>query len=120
MSGLRETPLERQQLTPKPPFETPDSITLGPATRRRNVSGKMCVVPRARALIARHHRSLFRPPAVEVVVIQYTSCLLLVLTTCHFDPVQFLFDSMKGIVTDLIVGPHDEDRLPGCFQRCAI
>ena len=27
---------------------------------------------------------------------------------------------MKGIVPDLVVGTHDEDRLPGRFQSCAM
>jgi hypothetical protein len=46
--------------------------------------------------------------------------LLVVLTPCHLDPVQFLFDLMKGVVPDLVVGAHDEDRLPGRFQSCAM
>src|SRR5438552_14941865 len=46
--------------------------------------------------------------------------LLLVLPTCHFDPVQLLFDSMKSVVPDFVIGTHVEDRLPSCFQRSAM
>jgi len=44
----------------------------------------------------------------------------LAFATGHLDPVQFLFDSMKGIVPDLVAGAHDEDRLPGRLQRGAM
>ena len=37
---------------------------------------------------------------------------LVVRTTCHFEPVQLLFDLMKRVVADLVVGAHGEHRLP--------
>ena len=46
----------------------------------------------------------------------WSSSRLLVWATCHLEPVQFLFDSMKGIVADLVVGTHGENGLPGRFR----
>src|SRR5262249_62086751 len=31
---------------------------------------------------------------------------------CHFEPVQFLFHPMKGVVADLVAGTHGENGLP--------
>ena len=30
----------------------------------------------------------------------------------HLDPVQFLFEPVKGVVANLVVGTHRDDRLP--------
>src|SRR5262245_52152781 len=37
----------------------------------------------------------------------------LLTTGCHFEPIQFLFHQMKGIVADFLVCTHGENGLPG-------
>jgi hypothetical protein len=38
----------------------------------------------------------------------------------HFEPVQFLFDLMERVVADLVVGPHDEHRLPRGLEGATV
>jgi len=41
-------------------------------------------------------------------------------TGCHFEPVQLLFDLVKGVVPDFVAGAHRENGLPRRSQRCAM
>ncbi|MBA2565180.1 MAG: hypothetical protein H0V09_07125 [Gemmatimonadetes bacterium] len=45
---------------------------------------------------------------------------LMVRTTCHFEPIQFLFDPMKGIIADLVVGTHVENSPPRRLESSAM
>jgi hypothetical protein len=46
--------------------------------------------------------------------------LLVPAAACHFDPVQFFFHPVKGIVADLVAGAHRQDRLARRLEGPAV